>query len=1015
MKKYDEIFKNPPSEYRGCPFWAWNSSLDKDVLEEQIEIMKEMGFGGFYMHVRQGLETKYMGKDFIDAVKCCIDKARSLGMLACLYDEDRWPSGAAGGFVTCDKRYRQRFIHMTREDISCDADRESAYENGEYLYLGAFDVEVGNDGKMVSYTKIDRDEDAKNKYYFFCGVQAGGEARYNLESYVDTMSKKAIDRFIEVTHKVYAREIGGDFGKAVPTIFTDEPQVFTSQPLKSGFDGEAKLPWSIDFDLTYKEAFGDDITNRLPELFFCGVGEKNYTTLYNYHRHITDRFAAAFPDNIGAWCKENGIDLTGHFIGEDDMKIMTLRLGGDVMRMYKHMGLPGIDILFDDILFTVPKQCQSVVRQYGKRGMLSELYGVTGWDFDFRGHKFQGDWQACLGVTHRVPHLAWQTMKGEGKRDYPASIFYQAPWYKEYKTLENHYARVAAAMSEGEAVTEIAVIHPIESFWMRHTSTKESDAACKKLDERFSTLCTSLLENGLDFDYLSEALLPDLVKDAGAPLRVGKMSYKAIVVCDCLTLRKSTVEILEKFKKAGGKLIFMGETPKMCDGVGDVLAEGITEGASVIDFSAQKLFCLLEENRKVKIDSRASLMCTQREDENGRWLFCVHTKKPECQSDTTKQSAIFTLDGLFVPTLYDTMSGEKLDIPYEAHDGKTKIFAEIYGLDSLLIRLEKTESESSLSKKEECKNASEIEAQSLGFKLEEQNVLLLDMARYSLNGGAWSELEEIMRIDERVRKELGLASRRIKTVQPWFISDYPEDNELKVCFNIASEIEISDALLAIERPDRCKIRFNGKEISNAPVGYYVDKEIKTLALPTLNAGENQIEISMPFGLRTDLEACYLIGDFGVEQKGAQTKIVRKPDSLCYGSVTSQGLPFYSGNVSYFESFKLDEKADIEFEISDYFGALVGVKLDGKDIGRIISSPFRLIAKEVEAGEHTVEYILFGNRHNTFSALHHTNPDKKRCYKGPVFWRSNGDEWSYEYVLKPMGILKKPIIRKTKVR
>jgi hypothetical protein len=62
--------------------------------------------------------------------------------------------------------------------------------------------------------------------------------------------------------------------------------------------------------------------------------------------------------------------------------------------------------------------------------MLSELYGVTNWDYDFRGHKSQGDWQACLGVTVRVPHLAWQTMKGEGKRDYPASIFYQSPRYK---------------------------------------------------------------------------------------------------------------------------------------------------------------------------------------------------------------------------------------------------------------------------------------------------------------------------------------------------------------------------------------------------------------------------------------------------------------------------------------------------------------------------------------------------------------------------------------------------------
>ncbi len=70
------------------------------------------------------------------------------------------------------------------------------------------------------------------------------------------------------------------------------------------------------------------------------------------------------------------------------------------------------------------------MHQYGREAMMSELYGVTDWDFDFRGHKFHGDWQAALGVTLRVPHLSWVSMAGEAKRDYPASINYQVPWYK---------------------------------------------------------------------------------------------------------------------------------------------------------------------------------------------------------------------------------------------------------------------------------------------------------------------------------------------------------------------------------------------------------------------------------------------------------------------------------------------------------------------------------------------------------------------------------------------------------
>jgi hypothetical protein len=43
-----------------------------------------------------------MGTEFMDMVKACVDYAESKKMLACLYDEDRWPSGAAGGKVTKD-------------------------------------------------------------------------------------------------------------------------------------------------------------------------------------------------------------------------------------------------------------------------------------------------------------------------------------------------------------------------------------------------------------------------------------------------------------------------------------------------------------------------------------------------------------------------------------------------------------------------------------------------------------------------------------------------------------------------------------------------------------------------------------------------------------------------------------------------------------------------------------------------------------------------------------------------
>ena len=55
------------------------------------------------------------------------------------------------------------------------------------------------------------------------------------------------------------------------------------------------------------------------------------------------------------------------------------------MRSYRSFDIPGIDMLYDSRELNTAKQAQSAVRQYGREGMLSELYGVTGWEFDFQG------------------------------------------------------------------------------------------------------------------------------------------------------------------------------------------------------------------------------------------------------------------------------------------------------------------------------------------------------------------------------------------------------------------------------------------------------------------------------------------------------------------------------------------------------------------------------------------------------------------------------------------------------
>lgn len=1032
----EKLFKNPGNEYRGAPFWAWNSTLEEERLVEQIDYFKEMGFGGFHMHVRQGLETEYMGSEFIDAVKVCVNKARKEGMYAWLYDEDRWPSGCAGGKVTSDIRYRLRYLLMTKQKQENCADYyEEAYLEGKPLLLGVFRIQVNKQGVVTGYEKVTEDVAGNDIRFFYCMTRMDKEPRYNYQTYSDNMSKEAVDKFIEETHKVYQAEIGEYFGNTIPAIFTDEPQMKRAVRLENGFsDKDAILPFTLSFPDTFQEENGYDLRERLPELFFACSFQQAKMTRYHYYRHANIRFHSAFADNIGKWCQENQIMLTGHAMGEDCLDDMLCN-AYETMRLYKEMELPGIDMLCDDRAFTTAIQCRSAVRQYGREGMMSELYGVTGWDFDFRGHKFQGDWQACMGVTVRVPHLAWQSMKGEGKRDYPASIFYQSPWFREYKYLEDHYARIGTALTRGKAVTKVGVIHPIESYWMERASDAESLPLCRELDEHFHQLADWLIRGLIDFDYLSESQLPELCKKTGAPLSVGYAEYEVIIACDCMTLRPSTLTLLEDFQKNGGKIIFLGRSPEMCDGVESNRAVQITQNATCLSYSKIALLDELEAYRDVEIRDEKeaivnNLMYTMREDHGRKWLFLAHVDKPKLKHIVKKQNLTIKIKGAYKPTIYNTLTGEVSAVDYQICAMETRVFVGLYDTDTLLLAFDSVESNKELdfpvlnsagnelradimSTGKDTETEVEIESPFCAdYTLSEPNVLLLDMASYRLNGGSWSKTEEIIRIDKIVRTQLGLETRGAKkVVQPYIIKDIPEENVLELRYTIISEAQFDNVKLALENTEKCKIIFNDKLISGEPVGYYVDKDIKTIELGRIKKGENSIYIKMMFGLRTDLEACYLLGNFGTKYCGRQQFLCRMPKQLYFGSVVNQGLAFYGGNITYHTEVALDEQSDLEIEVTHYAGVLVNVTLDGNRTKRLVFSPYKVVFEKVEAGKHTISYELFGNRYNTFSALHTLLADGERVYMGSDYWRSTGDGWAYEYQTRPFGILKAPIIRK----
>ena len=115
---------------------------------------------------------------------------------------------------------------------------------------------------------------------------------YNNETYVNTLDKRATERFAETTHEVYAGAVGAEFGKAVPSIFTDEPQFVHKETLGKAEEKKPLiLPYTDDFEDSYRAAYGESFLDRLPEVVWELPDGVRSLTRYRYHDHIAQRFA----------------------------------------------------------------------------------------------------------------------------------------------------------------------------------------------------------------------------------------------------------------------------------------------------------------------------------------------------------------------------------------------------------------------------------------------------------------------------------------------------------------------------------------------------------------------------------------------------------------------------------------------------------------------------------------------------------------------------------------------------
>ena len=174
--QWKAALQNPPKAYRPVPFWSWNDRLESEETRRQIKEMDEQGMGGFFMHARGGLQTAYMGPEWMENVSASLDEGRERGMYAWGYDENGWPCGFGSGVVNgMGERYQQKYLRWEWAESAEDAALPRTIAYGSY-----------GDKRMRFYYEV-------NPFY------------------VDLLDPEVTKEFLRCTHERYRDELGTAF------------------------------------------------------------------------------------------------------------------------------------------------------------------------------------------------------------------------------------------------------------------------------------------------------------------------------------------------------------------------------------------------------------------------------------------------------------------------------------------------------------------------------------------------------------------------------------------------------------------------------------------------------------------------------------------------------------------------------------------------------------------------------------------------------------------------------------
>jgi hypothetical protein len=575
-------FKAPPHEYGAIqPFLSWNGGDAKDRMARIVQDLDRLSANGiFIINVSPGRGVPmYLTPEHMDQMKFVVQEAKKRGMKIWLQDESDYPSGFAGGKIS--QLYPQLGQQAIVPDIKVRAQSgetvtlpvppgtlgimalETATQDHQLHNViripvpanGQFKWTVPNEGTTPNEPRYDWDVVFVRHIYVSRPTrnfnrEDGTRAKDGLYSLIDYLDPEATRAFLKITHETYRQAIGDEFGKTVLGFFGDEPDF--------GWFMDA-TPWTPKLLEEFQKQKGYDLTPYLPLLFTGKLTDEAQRVKADYWDVWSGIFKDSFFGEQADWCAKYNVEYLVHLAHHATMAV-TVRGEGDFFRDMRKVQVPGVDNLsqlLPDRVHTpdgtwrvnnnFPKLASSAAHLFGRPKAWTEEGGGIGID-----GKYQVDYQLVRGLTALQIRLPVRSGFGgdpaEAPSGPPPPIPPQAPMVAWYTN------RGAYLMAIGRPAAQVGLYYPSNSMWM---GDEEAERSMTKLGWQ-------LLEHQVDWDYFDEQSLSSVatIADGGFKNLSGQV-YRAIVVPSSTVITRTGLERFQAFVKAGGKVIFVGKTPKL--------------------------------------------------------------------------------------------------------------------------------------------------------------------------------------------------------------------------------------------------------------------------------------------------------------------------------------------------------------------------------------------------------------------------------------------------------------------